>query len=90
MYINSNDINYDEFYEMLKHIFTRIKYYSEYRKEYFPLNEMIETSKYIKYVKKELYLSEEKIIYNAYIDAILYVSNVIDKENKKSQKIIVR
>ena len=51
---------------------------------------MIETIKDIKYVKKELYLSEEKIIYNAYIDAILYVSNVIDKENKKSQKIIVR
>ena len=90
MYINSNDINYDEFYEMLKDIFTRIKYYSEYRKEYFPLNEMIENIKDIKYVKKELYLSEEKIIYNAFIDAILFVSNVIVKENKKSQKIIVR
>ena len=90
MYIHSNDINYDEFYEILKDIFTRIKYYSEYRKEYFSLNEMIENIKDIKYVKKELYLSEEKIIYNAFIDAILFVSNVIDKENKKSQKIIVR
>lgn len=86
MYIHSNDINYDEFYEMLKDIFTRIKYYSEYRKEYFPLNEMIETINDIKYVKKELYLSEEKIIYNAFIDAILYISNIIDKDNKKSYK----
>ena len=83
MYIHSNDINYDEFYEILKDIFTKMRYYSEYRNGIFPLNEMIETTKDIKYVKKELNVSKEKIIYNAFIDAILYVSNIIDKENHK-------
>lgn len=86
MYIHSNDINYDEFYEMLKNIFTKMRYYSEYRYGCFPLNEMIDTTRNIKHGEKELKLSKEEIIYDAYIDVILYVSNIIDKENKKSHK----